>query len=205
MRTYHSILQLQAPIHTSLQCRHVLRPGWLHRPRYSANSVTEKNKNRIWMKCVTKQLYFPTGCKFPCINSLSFLVVLLVYKLFFLLFSSDKDIHTLCGLIIPSDQRGSPTLIISMHLVMEVAWTQTNGSDLMLSAHSSHLRSSASLMQHQRTMLLSKELPASEGRSTVRSCHLCTNLFFAKGMFRSMQMCLIGSNNTEREKFLPFP
>lgn len=198
MRTYHSILQLQAPIHTSLQCRHVLRPGWLHRPHYSANSVTEKNKNRIWMKCVTKQLYFPTGCKFPCINSLSFLMVLLVYKLFFLLFSSDKDIHTLCGLIIPSDQRGSPTLIISMHLVMEVAWTQTNGSDLMLSAHSSHLRSSASLMQHQRTMLLSKELPASKGRSTVRSCHLCTNLFFAKGMFRSMQMCLIGSNNTER-------
>lgn len=107
--------------------------------------------------------------------------------------------------IIYSYQRESPTLIISMHLVMEVAWTQTSGSDLMLSAHSSHLRSSASLMQHQRTTLLSKELPALEGRSTVRSGHLCTNLFFAKGMFRSMHLCLAGGNNTERELFLPFP
>lgn len=133
------------------------------------------------MNCVTKQLYFPTGWKFPCINSLSFLLVSLVYKLFFLLFSSEKDIHTLCGLIIYSDQRESPTLIISMHFVMEVAWTQTNGSDLILSAHSSHLRSSASLMQHQRTTLLSKELPELEGRSAVRPCHLCTNLFFLKG------------------------
>ena len=157
------------------------------------------------MSSVTKKPYFPTSWKFPCINSLSFPLVPPVYKLVCLLFSSDKDIHTLCGLIIYSDQRESPTLIISMHLVMEVAWTQTSGSDLMLSAHSSHLRSSASLMQHQRTTLLSKELPELEGRSTVRSCHLCTNLFFVKGTFRSMHLCLAGRNNMERELLLPFP
>jgi len=145
------------------------------------------------MNCVTKQLYLPTGWKFPRINFL------------FLSVSSDKDVHTLCSLIIYSDQRESPTLIISMHLVMEFAWTQTNGSDLMLSAHSSHLRSSASLMQHQRTTLLSKELPELEGRNTVRSCHLCTNLFFVKGTFRSMHLCLAGRNNMEREFFLSFP
>lgn len=133
------------------------------------------------MNCVTKQLYSPAGWKFPRINSLPFPLVPLMYKLFFLLLSSDRDIHTLCGLMICSGQKQSPTLIISMHLVTELAWTQTNGSDLMLSAHSSHLRSSASLMQHQRTTLLSKELPELEGRSRVRSRHLRTPLLFAKG------------------------
>lgn len=94
MSTYHNILQLQAPVHISLQCRHVLHPGWRHQPHYSANSIIENNKNWICMNCVTKQLYFPAGWKFPCINSLSFPLVPLVYKLVFL-FSSDKDIHTL--------------------------------------------------------------------------------------------------------------
>lgn len=155
------------------------------------------------MNCVTKQLYFPADWKFPCVNSLSFPLVSLVYRLFYLLCSSDKDTHPLCSLILYSDQE-SPTLIISMHLVMEVAWTQTNGSALMLSAHSSHLRSSASLMQHQRTTLLSKELPELKRRNTVRSCHLCTNLFFVKEMFQSTHLCLAGRNNMERELFLPF-
>lgn len=82
-----------------------------------------------------------------------------------------------------------------MHLVMEVACTQTNGSDLMLSAHSSHLRSSASLMQHQRTTLLSKELPAMQedhGTSAPGDVQVCA---FVPG----------GRNNVEGELSLPFP
>lgn len=51
------------------------------------------------------------------------------------------------------------TLIIIMQLTIESAWTQTKGSDLTPRAQSSHLRSSASLMQHHRTRLLERELP----------------------------------------------
>lgn len=58
----------------------------------------------------------------------------------------------------------------SMQLIMESAWTQTSGSDLAFRAHSSHLRSSRLLMQHQRTRLLDRELPgaAGKGQSEVR-------------------------------------
>lgn len=152
MRTHHSILQLQAPGHISLQCTRVLHPGWQHQPHYSASSIRENNKTRICMNCVSRQQDFSTGWRFPCINSFSFSLIPL--------FSSNKT-YTPCAVLYP-EQKESPTLIISMHLVTEVAWTQTNGSDLMFSAHSSHLRSSASLMQHQRTTLLSKELPEVE-------------------------------------------
>lgn len=116
------------------------------------------------MNCVSKQQDFSTGWKFPCINSLS---LLLIPQASFPLSSSDKT-YTLCEFL-HREQKDYLTLIISMHLVMEVAWTQTKGSDLMFSAHSSHLRSSASLMQHQRTTLLSKELPEMEANRVTRA------------------------------------
>lgn len=116
------------------------------------------------MNCVSKQQDISTGWKFLCINSLSFP---LMPQASFPLFSPDKT-YTLCEFLYP-EQKESPTLIISMHLAMDVAWTQTKGSDLMLSAHSSHLWSSASLMQHQRTTLLSKELPEMEADHVTRA------------------------------------
>lgn len=54
------------------------------------------------------------------------------------------------------------TLICSMQLTMEPAWTQTSGSEWKCRAHSSHFWSSASLMQHQRTRLLERELPGQQ-------------------------------------------
>lgn len=81
-RTYHNILRLQAPIHTSLRCRHALHPDWLHQPHYSVNSITENNTNRTCINCVTKQLYISIGWKFHCMSSLSFPLLPLVYKSF---------------------------------------------------------------------------------------------------------------------------